>query len=255
MKRLFFVCLVAASVLVAGYSVSFASHPLITDDAGTLGKGKFQLELNAEYAHDKDGGVTGKGTEVAAALTYGLGDPVDLVIGVPYQFINVEGAGISESENGISDISLEAKWRIVEHDGLSIAMKPGITLPTGDNEKGLGAGKTTYSIFFIGTKELAAWEFHLNVGYILNENKNDERKDIWHASLAATYEVSKDLKLAGDIGIESNPDKESNTAPAFILGGLIYSLSDRVDVDFGIKGGLNKPETDYTALAGVTCKF
>jgi hypothetical protein len=255
MKRLFFGCLVAVSMFFAGYSVSSASHPLITDDAGTLGKGEFQLELNAEYVHDRQDGVTASGTEVAAALTYGLADPVDLVIGVPYQFVSVEGGGGSESENGVSDISIEAKWRIIEHNGLSFAVKPGVTLPTGDDEKGFGAGKTTYSIFLIGTKELAAWEFHLNVGYLMNENKNDERKDIWHASIAATYDVSYDLKLAGDVGIESNPDKESNTAPAFILGGLIYSVSDSVDVDFGLKAGLNRQETDYSALTGVTLKF
>jgi hypothetical protein len=28
---------------------SWAAHPLITDDAGTQGKGKFQLELNGQY--------------------------------------------------------------------------------------------------------------------------------------------------------------------------------------------------------------
>ena len=27
-------------------------HPLISDDAGTTGTGKFNLELNAEYAND-----------------------------------------------------------------------------------------------------------------------------------------------------------------------------------------------------------
>lgn len=43
--------------------------------------------------------------------------------------------------------------------------------------------------------------------------------------------------------------------PAFILGGLIYSISKNLDIDFGIKGGLNKPETDYAILAGIAWRF
>ena len=33
---------------------SWAAHPLITDDTGTQGKGKFQLELNGQYDWDKE---------------------------------------------------------------------------------------------------------------------------------------------------------------------------------------------------------
>ena len=55
--------------------------------------------------------------------------------------------------------------------------------------------------------------------------------------------------------MERNPDKTSNLDPAFILGGLIYSISKNFDVDFGIRGGLNKPETDYAILAGIAWRF
>ena len=37
---------------------AFAAHPLITDDAGTMGTGKAQLELYGEYGHDKEDGVS-----------------------------------------------------------------------------------------------------------------------------------------------------------------------------------------------------
>jgi hypothetical protein len=115
-------------------------------------------------------------------------------------------------------------------------------------------------MFFITTKEMKPWAFHLNFGYIRNENKVDERKvderkDIWHASLASEVEVIKDLKAVANIGIERNPDITSDTHPAFILGGLIYSVSKNFDIDFGIKRGLNKPETDYAILFGIAFRF
>jgi hypothetical protein len=88
-----------------------------------------------------------------------------------------------------------------------------------------------------------------------NENKLDERKDIWHISLASELKLIKDLRLVTNIGMERNPDRTSNKHPAFILGGFIYSIFENFDIDIGIKGGLNKQETDVTILAGIAWRF
>ena len=251
MKKLFAV----VSIVFIYASAAHAAHPLITDDTGTQGKRNFQLELNSEFSHEDEDGASENVFEFASILSYGLTDSVDVVLGVPYQFIRLKEDGQKDSENGLSDISLELKWRFYEKDGLSLALKPGITLPTGDDDKGLGAGKATYSAFFITTKEIAPWAFHLNLGYIRNENHADERKDLWHASLAAAYSITEKLTVVGNIGIERNTDRIVNTHPAFILGGLIYSISENLDLDFGIKGGLNEPEADYSLLAGLAWRF
>jgi hypothetical protein len=157
--------------------------------------------------------------------------------------------------DGISDLAIEAKWRFYEKEGLSFALKPGFTFPTGDEQKGLGTGRVTSHLYFIASKEIGPWAIHMNLAYIRNENKIDERKNVWRASLASTVEVVKSLKLAGDIGVETNPDKSSNTPPAYVLGGLIYSVSDNFDVGFGIKGGLTRPETDIAVRGGITWRF
>lgn len=246
---------IAVVAMVLWYGLAFAAHPLITDDAGTQGKGKFQLEVNGEYAHEEEDGVTENAAEIATMLSLGIGDNIDVVFGIPYQSRRTKDPGSSTGEKGVSDISLELKWRFYEKDGLSFALKPGFTLPTGDEAKGLGAGKATYSLFLITTRELEPWAFHLNLGYGRNENKADEREDIWHASLASERELVKNLTAVANLGVERNPDRTSNDHPAFILGGLIYSLSEGLDLDFGVKGGLNKPETDYSILAGATLRF
>ncbi len=241
-------------------SISHAAHPLITDDAGTMGKSNLQIEFNYEYGYDKEReqGVTikEKGSEFATALTYGMTDDVDIVLNVPYQWIMTkEDEDVVQREDGLSDTSIEVKWRFYERDGLSLALKPGMTLPTGDYKDGLGQGRATYSVYFITTKEIETLAFHINLGYIRNENKVGERRDIWHASLAGEIEVTDALMAVANIGIERNPDRSSNTHPAFILGGLIYSITDNVDIDIGVKGGLNNPETDLSILAGLAVRF
>ncbi len=239
---------------------SWAAHPLITDDTGTQGKGKFQLELNGQYDWDRDdsddSSVKSTGGQTAATLSYGVADNVDLILSLPYLWGNAE---INETtvynEQGIGDAVLETKMRLFEKNGFSVALKPGISIPTGNDEKSLGAGLLGGHLFLIASQELGSWAFHGNLGYIRNENKLDERRDIWHASFAATWEVIKNLKLAADIGIERNPYDDAKDDPAFLIGGIIYSIKENVDVDFGLKCGLTKSETDLSLLTGLTFRF
>lgn len=268
--------LILSVCLVFAFSgLSSAAHPLITDDTGTQGKGKFQLEVNSEFPYEKeqqynadeDKWETKKetGGEVATILSYGVADNFDIILGMPYQWKKtkideVVSTDPTEQGDGVSDLSMELKWRFFENDGLSFALKPGITLPTGDENKGLGNGRMSYGLTFITTKEIEPWAFHFNLGYTQNEyklqkDKDEKRRGIWHVSLASEYEVVKDLKIAANIGVERNEDKGKGTHPAFILGGLIYSITENFDIDFGIKGGLNKPETDLTFLAGIALRF
>ncbi len=245
----------------------FAAHPLITDDAGTQGKKKFQVEVNSEFNYDreKEEGVKTKetGGEVATILSYGILDHIDIVLGMPFQWFRIREENdetTKHRESGVADLSLELKWRFYEKDGLSFALKPGITFPTGNERKGLGNGRPSYGLTFITTKELGKWAFHVNLGYLRNEYKLREdreanRKDLWHVSLASEVEALKDLKLVGNIGMERNQEKASNRHPAFILGGLIYSISENMDIDVGIKSSLNKPETDLTILTGIAFRF
>lgn len=253
----------------------YAAHPLITDDTGTQGKGKFQIEVNNEFTYEKERQYntdeakweTKKetGGELATVLSYGVADNADVILGLPYQWKKTKIDGVvtadaAEQGDGVSDMSLEVKWRFYEKDGLSFAIKPGSKLPNGNENKGLGNGKLSYGVVFITTKEIKPCAFHLNLGYAHNEyklqaDKDANRNNIWHTSLAADVEIMKDLKVVGNIGMERNPDKASNTHPAFILGGLIYSISESIAIDAGVKGGLNKPETDLTLLAGIAFRF
>lgn len=128
-------------------------------------------------------------------------------------------------------------------------------MPTGDDEKGLGAGKVSQSLFFIASREMDPWAIHVNLGYIRNNNTHEENENIRHASIAASRGLTENLSAVANLGIERNPDTLADNDPAFILAGLIYALSEELDLDCGIKFGLDDAETDTTILAGVTWKF
>ena len=234
---------------------AFAAHPLITDDAGTLGRGKWQVELDSQYEHEHGHGITENNTEVAPLVTYGVTETTDVIVGNPYHIVREREDGPTTREKGFTDASLDVKWRFYEKDGLSLSFKPGITLPTGNEEKGLGTGKLTYKLFFITTMDWEKWAFHLNVGYLHNDNTQNARTDIWHVSLASEYRLSTRLRAVANIGVERGDDPASGSNPAFFLGGLICSLTDRLDIDGGYKHGLTKSEAESTILFGVTLRF
>ena len=234
---------------------ALAATPLVTDDTGTQGKGKSQVELCGEYSEDREEGVTNKATGLSATFTYGIIDRLDIAVSVPYQFLRAEDDEGMQKADGFSDVAIEAKWRFFEKNGFSFALKPGITLPTGNEDNDLGNGRSTYYLYFIASKEMGPWLFHLNLAYFRNENKGDDRNDLWHASFASTFEIIKGLKLVGDIGVDSNPDRISSTLPAYILGGFIYSPTENFDIGLGIKGGLTKSETDISVRGGITWRF
>jgi len=250
-----------ASVFIFSLITFFAGSahavkpPLFTDEATTIGKGKVEIELNGEYAHNSDEGVTEKETVIEPKFTYGVAENIDIALAAPYKFIRVRGGADDFSSDGFGDAAISLKWRLYEEHGLAFAVRPGITLPTGSHEDELGTGKVTYSLFLLGTKEFHHGAFHANIGYLRNENKSDARKDILFGSAAVEYEAVEHLALVADIGIHTNADKNSNTHPAYILGGLIYSVSKNMDVDLGLRGGLTKTEPDYTLLWGMKLKF
>ena len=256
----YFILLAFLSALTIRPETAWGALPLITDDAGTQGRGKFQIELAGEYDWDreKSEGVSVRETDyfVGSTLTYGIAGPADLFVTALYQWVNVKNDGTTVADtNGVSDTLVGVKWRFFESSGLSLAVKPLVLIPTGDRKKGLGTGKASYSAFFIISKDSDPWEVHMNLGYIRNENMLGAQKDIWHASMAAAYEVVKHLKICLDAGAETNRDLTSEVEPFYLLGGLIYAVNEDFELALGAKVASNRSETDYSVIPGVTYRF
>lgn len=113
--------------------VSFAAHPLISDDTGTQGKRNYLFETHFEHAYDSSMGNDTTINKIQLLQSIGITDATDLVIAIPYQFIQIKTDGDSNKDDGLSDITLEVKWRFYEKDGLSFALKPGVLFPAGDD--------------------------------------------------------------------------------------------------------------------------
>lgn len=238
-----------------------AAHPLVTDDTGTLGRYVWQVEFTSEYSshREQEDGVDIKenAIEVATVVSYGIADSIDVVLEVPYVSYRFEEDGSDSEDHGLSDVTCAVKWRAIELDGVSFAVRPLIGLPTGDENKGLGNGKISYGMLLIATQQAGPMSIHVNIGYThneyrLDEDKDDLRSDVWQVSLATEYPVTSHTRIVANVGMESSDERADNSPPAFALGGLIYSVTENVDIDAGVKLGLTDTEEDFALLAGLT---
>ena len=243
---------------------SYAANPLVTDDTGTQGLLKFQVETNAEFGWDwnaRSGNATRSNNQsLNEVFTVGALDPLDLALTLPFSWQHTSENGKNTSDqDGLNDISLALKWRFLETGPTSLAIKPSITFPSGDHNRGLGNARPAYGATLISTMEFKPITVSANIGYTYqyytNSDKNTHRADLWNLSLAGTAEVMKGLQIATEVGTTSNIYKPGTDWPTFMTGGVIYSAIESLDLSLGIRVGLTPPETDISLLPGVSFKF
>jgi len=221
---------------------AWAAHPLITEDTGTQGRGNWQLELNVERAREGNEQATLWQTTVS----YGFAEAADLQVTLPY----VAGA----LANGKGDLAIDVKWRFWERDALSLGMKPGATLPTGDDGRGLGAGRATLGALLFASYERDAWSVHAQGGYRYNQNTLGERRDLTQYSASLWLKPLEALRLVGELGLASARTPQTNAQQRFWTLGAIWSPRKDLDLDLGWRRG-EGDLADRSFGAGVTLRW
>ena len=221
-----------------------AAHPLMTEDAGTQGAGRWQLEGTSD--REKHAGVAGREDNSAIVLTRGIAENLDAILTVPWY---------RAGKDGIGDLGLDLKWRFFERGPLSFGLKPGVTAPTGDDGKGRGTGRETFGAQFI-----ASWEpegplaLHAHAGFRQNRNKQGERDALTHFSAAATYRVG-DVRLVVDVARDTNPDPAASGGERYLVLGAMWSVRKDFDLDAGVKTGHGSATLDNALLFGATVRW
>ncbi len=248
--------LLAAVLLAAGFALpAGAAHPLLTEDTGTQGLGNVQLELMLDRTRDHSPGATVRELLTTAVLSYGVLENADLQFGLPYLRQHVHDAAGRQANRGPSDVSVEFKWRFFEREALSFGFKPGITLPSGNERRGLGAGRATWGGLLVLSYEPGPWAVHSHVGYRRNHNALGQRTSLRHVSAALTWKAAEKLKLVADLSADTNPDRTDDGSVRYRILGLVYSPTPVFDLDAGLKRGHGRAAADRAFLVGATWRW
>lgn len=242
---------VIAIAIAAIWEPAQAAQPLVTDDIFTQGTGYHQLEWNMARVYSS--GEIERTTEVT--YTYGVSPRLDAFTGVPIKLSAPDGTG---------DVQLGLKWRFAESPDSGTALRAGLLLPTGKEEKGLGNGAAGAALTWIGSLTRASLSLHLNVGvehyrYRLERDHNANRQFVWRISSAVLWRMRERWQLVADTGIERNAERGNSSPPAFMLAGFIYSPNQDIDLDVGLRVALHcgdcAAQTRRQLTAGLTWRF
>ncbi|VWB12914.1 hypothetical protein BLA6860_00426 [Burkholderia lata] len=247
MKRM--LPLAAASALLAPFD-ALATHPLVSDDTGTQGNANWQFEFNAEETSKQE--ENGRHQLWNATLTRGFGEHADLYVNVPYTHLQTR---TDENGAGVGDVEIGMKWRFVERGPLSIALKPKLTAPTGNDRRGLGTGRVGAGATLLAQLNVAWFSFLANAGMTVQPNRQGDLTSIWAVSGAAIYKATDTLQIVADIGTSRNTTSGASTNPAFVIAGAIYSPKPWLDLDIGYRRGLNDQTYDHSVMGGVTVRW
>lgn len=267
------VALAAALVLFTALQAARGAPPFVTDDTGTQGRGRWQLELIGEHTHHhpsaEQGGATVRQLRQATALgpviTYGIADRVDLAFGANHlRQKTTEDGTVLQSASGAGDSTLELKWRFLEREGFSVALKPGITLPSGDENRGLGTGRVSGAVNLIAAGESAPWSWMVNVAltrvrYKLASDAAANHEHLRRLSAGVAFELSGAWRLTGEIGRRTNAARDDPFLPGrnghFVMLGAIWSPADNLDFALGLRRSASRGEPDSAMVAGATFRW
>jgi hypothetical protein len=246
-RRLSGSLLAIASISACGFA--FAAHPLVADDASTVGANHFELELGAE----RSASDTVTSFEGGVQLTYGLLSNLDLSVR-PVWLAERAQSGTG-SERGLGGTTALLKWHVFDVGMWSFALRGGAELPTGDASRNLGKNFVAWQGTAIASLKLERIAFDANFGYEQGVDDKLVLRYLPNGQFAARWLVSDTVQLVSEIGFERNPNGSGSTWPAAARLGIVATVARPLDVDIGYQGRLNHAAPRQVVLAGVTVRW
>jgi hypothetical protein len=233
--------LLLASVIVA--AAAQAGPPFVTDDPET--PPLHGWEINIPITLER-----GSGEQVLQTplfdINYGYRGNVQLK--VEFALVNVR-LDEGQTERGLSDTSVGVKWRFLEEGRLvpQMAVYPQVTLPTGDDQRGLGEGKPSFRFPLVVQKSWGPWTVFGNVGAVLQSRPGS--RHFWFHGLTVVREVSPNLELGVEEYGNSPTDRDERSSLGFNLGGT-WKVADATGVLFSA-GRTVRGEEATTVYLGI----
>jgi hypothetical protein len=175
-------------VFAVNMAAAQGGPPLVTDDPGTAGPGRWELNVALTWEH-------GPGESVYEAplldLNYGVGDRLQFKWELPLRVVASAG---SATLGGVGNSLVGIKWRFAEGKVMALSTYPQLELnnPTSSVTRGVAErGKR----LFLPLELAKSWgKVGINgeVGYMIAEDVPDS----WTYGLAAGYQLSRSEVLA-----------------------------------------------------------
>jgi len=223
-------------ILLIGVGKTWAGPPFVTDDPEPAEYKHGEFYLASQYTKDKD--MT-SGTAPHFELNYGVAPNVMLHLIAPFVYNKPVGQSM---QRGYGDTEIGVKYRFIndEEAHVMVGTFPIVGIPTGDSDKGLGAGQTRYFLPLWLQKAWGPWQSYGGGGFWRNPGEGN--KDYWFAGWQLQRQLSEMVTLGAELFGQTKNAVDGKSWTGFTVGTIVNISEDHhllFSVGSDIKGDNN----------------
>ena len=167
--------------------------PLLTDDPGTPGNRRWEINVGFTFDHSRTAVLF---ETPRVDFNYGLGGQIQLKYELPWVVLNPSG---QPRRDGLGNSLLGVKWRFLDEDnrGISISLYPQLEFnnPTSSADRGLVERGARFLLPIEMARRVGPLDVNWEVGYRFRQHERDE----WLYGLAFGRRVHPRLELLGEL--------------------------------------------------------
>lgn len=220
-----------------------AGPPILTDDTGTPGPGKWEMNMGLTVEQRRDATLY---NTPALDLNYGVGDRIQLNYSVSWIAQLASGEG---TKNGFGNSEVALKWRFLDEDknGMALSVYPRFIFnnPGSSVDRGLVDKGTVFRLPFQMEKKIGMIIINPEIGHDFRQEGGDE----WLYALALKYDEIKGLEALVEVfGTADNDFKKEKNV--FNIG-IRKDLSENVSLHASVGRSLRQSPDQPTLLSYV----
>ncbi|MEO5802009.1 MAG: transporter, partial [Verrucomicrobiota bacterium] len=234
-------------------------RPDKTESPYTVDAGHIQIEADiASYSRDHESGTrVDSWSFFNANLKVGLCNNSDLQLVVPtYSSMRARSAGNTERNSGFGDLVTRLKINFWGNDGgkTAFAAMPFVKFPTAQDDLSNGAFEGGI-IFPLAVELPREWGMGLMTEFDFNK---DESGGGHHAefinSITFSHQIVGDLAGYAEFFSSVSAESDSDWIGTIDVG-LVYALTENIQLDAGMNFGITRAADDFNPFAGITIRF
>ena len=151
-------------------------------------------------------------------VNYGILPNVQLHLLAPFEYVKPEG---QSSRYGYGDTELGVKFRFIQETDSNpqVGIFPIAVLPTGNEDKGLGAGETQVFFPLWLQKSWGPWKTYGGGGYGINPGMGNQ--NYWFIGWEVQRDLSDNLTLGAEIFNQTPSEVDGDSSTGFNVGAII----------------------------------
>ena len=215
----------------------FAGPPILTDDTGTPGPGKW--ETNMGFTVEKRRNTTLYNTP-SLDLNYGVGDRIQLNYSVSWIVLDTVNEA---AKSGLGNSEVAVKWRFLDEDnnGMALSVYPRFIFnnPVSSADRGLVDRGTVFRLPFQMEKKIGRIIINPEAGHDFRQEGGDE----WLYALALKYDEIKGLEVLAEVfGTADNSfKKQENVVNIGVRKDLNENLSLHASLGKSLRRAADAP--------------